>query len=72
MSGWSSAESRIRNLGKKSQLVEQGNRVSVVYFHKVDGERVIDWPKNPASGVLLVPCPLTIEQWVEKHGRNVV
>ena len=61
MSGWSSAQSRIRHLGKKSQVVEQGNRVSVVYM---DDDGNIDWPPNPAAGVLVVPHPCkTNREW---------
>ena len=59
MSGWSSAQSRIRHLGKKSQVVEQGNRVSVVYM---DDDGIIDWPPNPAAGVMVIPKTLSIEK----------
>lgn len=63
MGGWSSAESRIKNLGKKSLAVEQGNRVSVVYYDSKTG--VIDWPLNPAAGVLVVPRLMTEAEWAE-------
>jgi hypothetical protein len=68
MSGWSSAESRIRSLGKKSYAVELGKRTSVVFYDPETG--VVNWPSNAGDGVLLVPCQLTIEQWVEKYGQH--
>ena len=67
MGGWSSAESRLRNLGKKSKAVEQGNRVSVVFYDPETG--VIDWPRNPASGVLVVPGKMSESEWAEKYGQ---
>ncbi len=63
--GWSSAQSRIKQLGKKAEMVERGKLVSVVYF---DEDGVIDWPQNPAPGILLTPRVLSVEQWVEKYG----
>jgi hypothetical protein len=72
MSGWSSAEGRLRHLGKKSKAVEAGKRVSVVYYDLDSG--VVDWPENPNQngGCLVVPRALTMEQWAEKYGRSVV
>lgn len=68
MGGWSSAESRLRNLDKKSKAVEQGNRVSVVYM---DTEGNIDWPPNAGAGVLVVPLPMSKEEWVRWSLKHV-
>jgi len=67
MSGWTSAQSRIKNLSKKSLVVELGNRVSVVYMDK-DGR--IDWPENPVPGVLAVPKPMSESEWTEMCGQR--
>ncbi len=67
MSGWSSAESRIKNLGKKAEVVDRGRQVSVVYM---DEDGVIDWPPHPAPGILLIPHPVSEPQWVEKYGQQ--
>ena len=61
MGGWSSAESRIKNLGKKAEVVVKGKQVSVVYFDPVSG--LIDWPINVGNGVLLVPQLMSESDW---------
>lgn len=68
MSGWTSAESRLRHLGKKAEVVVRGKLVSVVYFDEVNGVRLIEWPKYPAAGVLCVPRPMGESEWGEKYG----
>ena len=60
MSGISAIASKLRNLGKKTK--PEVKKVSVVFFD-IDG--TIDWPDNPADGVLLVPRPMTIKEWEE-------
>ncbi len=63
--GWSSAQSRLRHLGKKAEVVVKGKLVSVVYF---DEDGVINWPEHPGPGILLTPRVLSVEEWVEKYG----
>ena len=67
MSGWSSAQSRIKNLGKKSENIVQGKQVSVVRYIEIDGEQVIHWPEHVADNILLVPEVLSIAEWNEQH-----
>jgi hypothetical protein len=59
MSGISAISSKLRSLGKKTR--PEVKKVSVVYFDQ-DGN--IDWPDNcNESGILLVPKPMTVEEW---------
>ena len=68
--GWSSAESRIRNLGKKSKAIVEGNQVSVVFYDPESD--IIDWPEYPNQngGCLVVPRPVSESEWIEKYGQH--
>ncbi len=66
MAGFESVQSKIKKIGEKAQAVQQGRRVSVVYM---DADRVIDWPENPAKGVLVVPRPMTEDEWQARYGK---
>lgn len=67
MAGFESVQSKIKKIGEKAQAVQQGRRVSVVYMND-DGS--IDWPENPAAGVLVVPRPMTEEEWEQRYGQG--
>ena len=65
MSGISAAQGKIRHLSKQSVDVQLGRKISVVYF---DENGQIDWPPNCNSDVLSVPRPVSLGEWIEKHG----
>lgn len=65
MAGFESVQSKIKKIGVKAKAVQQGRRVSVVYM---DENRVIDWPENPAAGVLVVPRPISEVEWEQRYG----
>lgn len=65
MAGLESLQSKIKKIGEKAHTVFQGKRLSVVYM---DADRVIDWPDNAASGVLIVPRPMSVDEWVRRYG----
>ena len=47
-------------------------RVSVVFYEPVNEPvtDVIDWPENPADGILLIPRRMSEGEWARAHGRQ--
>jgi len=58
MSGINAIASKLRNLLKKTK--PEIKKVSVI-FYDIDG--TFDVPENVNDGVLLVPKPMTMEEW---------
>ena len=65
MAGLESLQSKIKKIGEKAHAAFQGKRLSVVYMND-DGS--IDWPDNPATGVLVVPRPMSVDEWAKRYG----
>lgn len=76
--GWSSAESRLRHIGKMAEMVHRSKQASVVFYDPESG--VVDWPEviNQRGGCLLVARPFEQSEkgesewleWVGKYGQQ--
>lgn len=64
MAGIQAIASKIKKLSEFAETVQKGKMISVVYM---DANRNIEWPENPAPGVLVVPKSLSAEKWMEKY-----
>ena len=66
MSGINAIASKLRNLCKKTK--PEVKKVSVI-FYDIDGTFVV--PDNVNDGVLLVPKPMTVEEWEDYCSQEI-
>lgn len=67
MAGFQAIASKIKKLSEATAIKIRGKMVSVVFM---DSDGNIEWPDNPAPGVLVAPKQMTEKEWVAKYGRE--
>ena len=70
MAGISAIESKLKTLDKKTEEVTDKNYTSVVWLDNEDNWYVPEGKIPRPTGVLVVPLPLTVEEWESGHGKK--